>query len=116
MRTRQIKTFSNLKPVLRSEVRYRAEPQGAIVFDRVSLGIYATNPAGLLILNEINRRKSCPQIVDRLQRQFVSTPRRTLQRELRRFLADLAGIGLIDFVEESGCSAEKTIRFRRPKV
>jgi len=97
MRTRQMKTFSSLKPALRPAVRYRRELEGVIIFDPASMGIYATNPTGFLILKKINGRTSCAEIVERLQRRFVSTSRRTLRRDLRRFLEDLASVGLVDF-------------------
>lgn len=97
MRTRQMKTFSSLKPALRPAVRYRRELEGAIIFDPASVGIYATNPTGLLILKKINGTTSCAEIVERLQHRFVSTSRRTLRRDLRWFLEDLESVGLVNF-------------------
>lgn len=97
MPTRQMKACSSLKPALRPGVRYRRELEGAIIFDPAIMGIFATNPTGLLILKKINGRTSCAQIVQRLQRRFVSTSKRTLHRDLHRFLQDLASIGLIEF-------------------
>jgi coenzyme PQQ synthesis protein D (PqqD) len=97
MRTCQMKSFSDRKPALRPAVRYRREPAGAILFDPASLGIYATNRTGLLILKKINGRTSCAEIVELLRRRFVSTSKRTLWRDLHRFLEDLASVGLIDF-------------------
>jgi hypothetical protein len=97
MRTRQTKPFSRLKPALPPAVRYRREVGGAIIFDPANLGIYATNATGFLILKKINGRTSCAEIVDRLQRRYVSTSKRTLRRDLGRFLQDLASVGLVDF-------------------
>ena len=96
MRTGQVKTFSLLKPVLRPGVRYRKDLQGGVIFDAASLGVCFTNRTGLMILNEINGRRACADIVERLQRRFVSTSRRTVQRDLRRFLEELASVGLVD--------------------
>jgi hypothetical protein len=96
MRISQTKTFSRLKPALRPAIRYRRELQGAIIFDPASLGVYATNQTGLMILKEINGRTSCAGIVERLRSHFVSTSRRTLRRDVCRFLEDLASVGLVD--------------------
>jgi hypothetical protein len=96
MRTGQMKTFSLLKPVLRPGVRYRKDLEGGLIFDAASLGVCFTNATGLLILDEINGRRSCADIVERLQHRFVSTAKRTLQKDLRRFLEDLAGLGLVN--------------------
>jgi len=92
-----VKTFSLLKPVLRPGVRYRKDLQGGVIFDAASLGVCFTNPTGLVILGEINGRRACADIVERLQHRFVSTSsRRTVQRDVRRFLKELASVGLID--------------------
>ncbi len=97
MRTGQMKTFSLLTPVLRPGVRYRRDLEGGLIFDAASLGVCCTNQTGLLILEEINGRTSCADIVKRLQHRFVSTSRRTLQKDLRQFLEHLASVGLVDF-------------------
>ena len=96
MRVGQMKAFSLLRPVLRPGVRYRRELEGGLIFDAGTLGVCFTNPTGLLILNEINGRRSCADIVERLQHRFVSTSRRTVQRDLRRFLEELSSVGLVD--------------------
>ncbi len=97
MRTRQTKPFFSLKPALLPSIRYRRELQGAVIFDAASLGIYATNTTGFLILKTVNGKTSCADIVDQLEHRFVSTSRRTLQRDLRCFLEDLASLGLVHF-------------------
>jgi hypothetical protein len=91
-----MRTFSLVKPVLRPGVRYRKDLEGGVIFDAASLGVCFTNPTGLLILDEINSRRSCADIVERLQHRFVSTARRTLRNDLRRFLEDLADLGFVD--------------------
>jgi len=95
MRTRQSKPFSRLKPKLRPGVRFRPETQGAIIFDSATMGIYATNRTGLLILNKLDGRTSCGKIVERLQRHFGSPSKRTLRNDLRRFLEDLVSVRLL---------------------
>ena len=96
MQTRQTKTSSRLRPRLRPGVRYRPEQQGAVIFDPASMGVYATNLTGLLILKKLNGRTSCARIVERLQRHFASPSKRTLQIDLQRFLEDLQSVGLLN--------------------
>lgn len=97
MRTGPPRSFANLKPVLRPQVRYRRDYGGAILFDSASMAVYATNPTGLLILRKINGRTSCAEIVKRLQRSFASPSPRTLRRDLHEFLGKLESLGLIGF-------------------
>jgi|HubBroStandDraft_4_1064222.scaffolds.fasta_scaffold00775_4 hypothetical protein len=97
MRVGQRKAFSRLRPVLRPGVRYRRELEGGLIFDAASLGVCSTNPTGLLILDQINGKRCCADIAERLQHRFVSASRRTVQRDLRRFLEELASVGLLDF-------------------
>ena len=96
MPTGSSRSLLRLKPALLPQVRYRREREGAILFDLSTSGIYATNPAGLTILNRMNGRASCVQILDHLECRFTSVSRRTLQRDLRSFLRALQNAGLID--------------------
>lgn len=96
MRVGQMKAFSRLRPVLRPGVRYRKEVEGGLIFDAASLGVCFINPTGLLILNQINGKRTCGEIVERLQQRFVLSSRGVVQRDLRRFLEELASVGLVD--------------------
>ncbi len=96
MRTRPPGPFAGLTPVLRPHVRYRRERSGALLFDALTLEVYATNPTGLAILRKIDQRACCSQILARLHRRFPAVPRCTLLRGLRAFLQRLENAGLLD--------------------
>ncbi len=110
MRTRSPSPFARLTPVLRPNVRYRRERSGALLFDALTLEVYATNPTGLAILKKIEQGACCSQILTQLHRRFPTVPRHTLARGLRAFLQRLENAGLLDLTAPPARSVSSRVK------
>jgi len=62
-------------------------------FDATSGEFFTASPSALVVMQCLAAKLSNPQILDRLTSTF-DVPRRTAERDLESFLAELEGMGL----------------------
>jgi len=82
-------------PVLRREIVIREEDDGAFIFDPVNDELSAVNETGLLVLRQINGRRSLADIIDAVASEFSDVDPEQVGRDVEAFVEGLISRGLI---------------------
>ena len=84
-----------MRPALRYGVRWRAERDGALIFDTERYGTYITHWTVLAIVGRLNGKASVGEIEMALRRRFPNVSKYDLRRDLRCFVRQLEDADLL---------------------
>lgn len=76
-------------------VVFEKEDDGAMLFNPETGEIKLLNTTGAFIFQNLDGKKSFPEMVKLLQENFEDAPKEDLEKDLNDFLADLRKVNLI---------------------
>jgi hypothetical protein len=86
----------SLVPRFRRETVIREEDDGAFIFDPITDALSAANETGLLILRQIDGKKTLAEITNTVAAHFSEIEPEQIRRDVEAFIDELVSRGLID--------------------
>jgi hypothetical protein len=85
----------SFKPIIKRETVIREEDDGAFIFDPITDELFAINETGLLVVKQINGKKSLAEIIDTVATHFSDVDAHEVGRDVEAFVEGLVSRGLI---------------------
>lgn len=83
-------------PKMKPETVVREEDDGAFIFDPITDALSAVNETGLLILTQIDGKKTLSDIINAVAADFSDVEPEQIERDVEAFIDGLVSRGLID--------------------
>jgi hypothetical protein len=79
-----------------SEVYFEVVEDKAVIVDPAGTELLTLNHVGTIVWQALDGERDESSITDELATRFPDVPRATLEADVRRFLAELEGVNLVD--------------------